>query len=127
MSVTITITVDDTGTAVSTQAEGAPGGVAASHGHAETDAAPPTLFGGLETAAGGGLSGGGDAPPPLELAALGLGTDEGHGGGGDGPPPADLLMKPDEADAGEDGGKPMPLEALGEAPQSTGRRPARGK
>ncbi len=124
MSVTITIVVDDTGTAVSTREAGAPGVVAASHG--EADAAPPTLFGGPETDTEGVLSGGDDERPPLEPAALGLGTDEDHGDGG-GPPPADLLVKPDEDDADEEGGKPMPLEALGEASQSTGRRPARGK
>lgn len=124
MSVTITIVVDDTGTAVSAQAAGAPGVVAASHGQAETDAAPPTLLGGLESGTGGGLSGGADDRPPLEPAALGLGTDTGHGGG---PAPADLLVKPDESDTDEGGGKPMPLEALGEASESTGRRSARGK
>ncbi len=126
MSVTITIVVDDTGTEVSTQAAGAPGAVAASPGHVEADAAPPTLVGGPEGGAAVASSGFADDPPPLALAALGLGADTSHGGGG-GPPPADVLVEADQSDTGEGGGPPMLLAELGEAPQSSARRPARGK
>lgn len=126
MSVTITLVIDDTGTAESTQATGAPAVIAAPQSFAEADAAPPTIVGGLEGVSEAGLSGFAEDRPPLELAELGLGADFSPGSEG-GQAPSEELVVSDESDTGEASEQPMPIEELGEASEPSARRPARGK